>query len=322
MQIGKKFRKSSVGARIDRLEARQLLSTTVQVAATDDLWQVAGQTGTSAGTAPVEINLQAGTNRVLTLSGVSGTVSANKLETVVAGPDGYPASMGFTTALSSVGGISGIVDSSHLGDFALLGLFTGSTVPNHSAPGREDYTNLQNNASFSPLVDQTFFIGDGKTSAGVVQTFNIPSGATKLYLGFGDAGGSSAGPFHGTPSIYNDNTGALAATVNISVPAQPFKITGSVLNDLNGTPGQGLAGWRVYVDANKDGQFDAGDLSTVTDSLGNYSLSLPAGTYTIGVEIRNGYAIASPSNFTYTVNSNSAVKTGLDFIVKLVIPAL
>jgi hypothetical protein len=40
--------------------------------------------------------------------------------------------------------------------------------------------------SFSPQLKQPFFIGDGRRSDGTVQTFTVPSGATRLYLGVHD----------------------------------------------------------------------------------------------------------------------------------------
>jgi hypothetical protein len=71
--------------------------------------------------------------------------------------------------------------------------------------------------SFTPLLNQTFFIGDGLTGtgAGNRQSFAVPSGATLLYLGFAD--GLDLGDYThdlqntspATPGWYFDNTGAV-----------------------------------------------------------------------------------------------------------------
>jgi hypothetical protein len=66
--------------------------------------------------------------------------------------------------------------------------------------------------SYSPLVGQTFFIGDGLTGtgSGAIQQFTVPTGATRLFLGFADASS-----FVGQAGMYSDNTGNL--TVNLQI---------------------------------------------------------------------------------------------------------
>jgi len=67
-----------------------------------------------------------------------------------------------------------------------------------------------NFSTLSPLLQQTFFIGDGLTGngSGTVQTFIVPAGATRLYLGSVDGFG------------WYNNTGSFNVTVN-STPAVP-----------------------------------------------------------------------------------------------------
>ena len=91
---------------------------------------------------------------------------------------------------------------------------------------------------------------------------------------------------------------------------------------MNGVAGPGLANWRVYVDAAKDNRFDPGDTNTLTNASGNYTLSLKPGTYTIGIEIQNGFSIAAPSTFTFTVTVKVSPITGLKFVMKLCPPGL
>jgi hypothetical protein len=67
--------------------------------------------------------------------------------------------------------------------------------------------------SLSPLLDQTFYIGDGLTSNGTgsLQAFNIPTGAADLYLGISDAGG-----YNGAPGAYGDNLGSYSVVYDIA----------------------------------------------------------------------------------------------------------
>ncbi len=73
---------------------------------------------------------------------------------------------------------------------AVMGVFLSSAAPNlTSAPTGLDFgtTTQRDYASVSPLLKQTFFVGDGKRSTGETQSIVIPTGATKLYLGMMDA---------------------------------------------------------------------------------------------------------------------------------------
>ncbi|MFN5768656.1 MAG: PEP-CTERM sorting domain-containing protein, partial [Pirellulaceae bacterium] len=56
-----------------------------------------------------------------------------------------------------------------------------------------------------------FYIGDGITSAGVIQTFYAPAGATRLFLGIPDGFG-----FGGAPGAYDDNDGSYGIRLGIN----------------------------------------------------------------------------------------------------------
>lgn len=71
-------------------------------------------------------------------------------------------------------------------DECLLGVFLGPDQPNlTAAPPSLDFSTAEsiNFTTSSPLLKQVFFIGDGRTSNTNVQTFIVPEGATRLYLG-------------------------------------------------------------------------------------------------------------------------------------------
>src|SRR5439155_5211751 len=67
---------------------------------------------------------------------------------------------------------------------------------------------------------------------------------------------------------------------NLFGVATPTSIDGTVFSDDNedGQPNVGLAGWRVFVDENKDGIEQAREPDATTDELGRFSLlNLPPG---------------------------------------------
>ena len=104
-------------------------------------------------------------------------------------------------------------------------------------------------------------------------------------------------------------------------------VSGQVFGDLNGNgklDGKevGLAGWIVYVDANNNGQFDPTEQYALTDSKGNYALTLKPGANTIGVEVRGGYYETAPHAIFYkvTVIAGKAI-VGDVFGVKAILPA-
>jgi hypothetical protein len=111
-----------------------------------------------------------------------------------------------------------------------------------------------------------------------------------------------------------------------TTPAQGT-VAGSVFNDANGngardTTEKGLAGWMVYVDANNDGQFEPNESYALTDSAGNYKLTLNAGTYTLRVQVRSGFYQTAPHalSFALTIKAGSAITSDL-FGVKPISPA-
>lgn len=186
----------------------------VVVPATGDIW-LAGQpsgatvtgyfgTDTAPANSPLLIDV---TSPVMTFS-ASGSTSVDGAN--FGGPDGasaYPDQSGFSP--SPWGGLYNGPAS------ALVGVFLGSTAPALISSGGyqgpnfiagADYQSAGSTGpgSYSPALDQIFIIGDG---AG--ETFNAPTGATRLYIATADSLGASAG-----------NSGALAVsfTGGVTVP--------------------------------------------------------------------------------------------------------
>lgn len=88
----------------------------------------------------------------------------------------------------SENGIAGLVAPIN----SLVGVFLGSDVPSATgAPIALDFNSAASIdfASLAPELKQSFFIGDGLTSGGQLQSFVVPQGATRLYLGTMDGYG-------------------------------------------------------------------------------------------------------------------------------------
>jgi hypothetical protein len=157
--------------------------------------------GESGGVVPPGVQLPEDSSAV-TIPTIRGKVSPMSalVDYSGAGGDGQGA-----TDITSYGGISGIVDRRN-GMF-LVGVFLTDEPPSTSAPKRLDFTNRERFRTLAPDIGQTFFIGDGRG-----RTFRVPSGATRVFLGFADA--YSNGHFYqGHPGYYGNNGGHLCVAV-------------------------------------------------------------------------------------------------------------
>lgn len=187
--------------------------------------------GGSGGTAAPGFTLTPGAGRVLTFSSVTGLASLSSGVSTV--PDGLTtggsAPFGLSMDVSAFQGISGI--QLNQGSGFLAGVFVSNLVPTDPPPTSLAFTN--NGApglidtgftSLSPLLNQTFFIGDGLTGngSGTVQQFLVPDGATQLFLGYTDAPN-----YNGAPGEYGDNTGSVTASFQVVTPAAATPEPGS-----------------------------------------------------------------------------------------------
>jgi hypothetical protein len=149
-----------------------------------------------------------------------------------------------STNITSNTGISGI--SFNLREMFLIGVFLDNNAPTpgtqppsvgfvspsggYDPDGRTDWFDpLGGPVSFA--IQQSFYVGDGKTTfcptagaacAGATQIWNVPSTATRLFLGFADGG--SAGPFQGQFGAYDDNSGGFTVNINTSGLIAPAPI--------------------------------------------------------------------------------------------------
>jgi hypothetical protein len=174
----------------------------------------------NGGTLPPGVAFTAGSVLYFTFNPVTGSVSfwAGGGSFGPEGEDGP----GNSTGITGYGGnsVSGIGFDTR--QMFLTGVFLGPSVG--SAPSSIDYTTLASNApTFSPLLGQVFFIGDGLGTGPVTQRFYVPDSSTRLFFGFADGvtGFGSLGSPVG-PGQYNDNTGSISVTYDLISTPEPL----------------------------------------------------------------------------------------------------
>jgi len=157
--------------------------------------------GGGGGVLPTAWRLPRGSNRVVTFPVVTGEVNPIVQGAPYNGPGGDLAG---PTDVKSLKGISGIVHAKN-GMF-LVGVFLTDAKPRRPAPPRLDFTEKEQFDVLEPLIGQTFFIGDGKG-----RSYRVPSGATRLFVGFADGY-----LYQGAPGWYDNNAGRLQVTVAVA----------------------------------------------------------------------------------------------------------
>jgi hypothetical protein len=101
---------------------------------------------------------------------------------------------------------------------ALMGVFLAGAAPDLT-PAPSPLSFLVGDLDFpalSPLLKQVFYVGNGATSGGATQSFFVPAGATRLYLGTMDSFG------------WSNNDGAFLVEVTEFVP-EPTGLTLALL---------------------------------------------------------------------------------------------
>lgn len=200
-------------------------ATPITVLATSDIW-LSGQPGGSSVTGLFGTDTLAANPPVL-YSPVTGgqvlmfsaTGSTSVDGSCFANADGIGAS-GYCYAnefSDGTGPINGIGNYTGPAD-VLYGVFLNSSTPTGTGgPASLDYTVPANisAASYTPALNQIFYIGDGLTGngTGAVQQFLVPTGATRLYLAVADSVGGS-----------NNNVGSLSVTVTVASAPEPATV--------------------------------------------------------------------------------------------------
>lgn len=194
--------------------AAQLSSGSAAVPGTANLWGAGhavppGPGGGGGGELPAEIALPPGTGRELRFTSVQGQIGFGQ-GIPLNGADG----VAFPPCENvSLDGIAGNVAAQAR---FLAGVFLDDQEPVDPAPPQLDFTLIGIDfLELAPGLRQTFFTGDGlaQGAGDAVQCFDVPDGATRLFLGFFDSCCCS-----GPPGAYSDNTGQLAVEYEVCVP--------------------------------------------------------------------------------------------------------
>ena len=208
----------------------------------------------SGGMPPVDIRFAAGPANEFQISAAGLTGCCSEAQPWIP-PDGATALGDGGTAITGLGPIAGISGSSQM---ALVGVFLADVADRPPPPALPPFDHRNAIRDMSPAIGQPFFIGDGRTGTGTGdwQRFTAPPTASRLYLGFADAGG-----FSGSPAAYTDNLGQVTAKISLQVGV------GAVLSEGLRFNGQVTGSRTVHSDAlSFVGQGD-GTLSAIAQTL-------------------------------------------------------
>ncbi len=85
-------------------------------------------------------------------------------------------------------------------------------------------------------------------------------------------------------------------------------------NGIKSAGDNGLPGWTVFLDLNKNNALDAGEPSRVTDANGDYSFAgIAAGSYRVAEQLKTGWTATSPTSNDVTVADTKKIRS--DFFV-------
>jgi hypothetical protein len=119
--------------------------------------------------------------------------------------------------------------------------------------------------------------------------FVVPDGyfATEMDRGTDDAADSDADPITGRTAPFSLSDDEINLHQDLGIIKDECVISGVKFNDRDRDglrdPGEeGLAGWIIFLDTNRNGKLDENETSTSTDNLGAYALSgLTPGSYNV-----------------------------------------
>jgi hypothetical protein len=116
---------------------------------------------------------------------VSGTIAHDDQPEIFSDADGQPDQV----TSHMIGGVHGLSNISAPIN-SLVGVFLDDTAfaarPLAPAPLDFSLSESRNFRILAPKIGQIFFIGDGKDAAGLLQSFVVPAGTTRLYLAIMD----------------------------------------------------------------------------------------------------------------------------------------
>jgi hypothetical protein len=193
----------------------------ITVPATANIYGAGHSSAPNAGDLPPGISFPAIAGQAVAFPSVTGTVRYDQPHDDFGNGSMSPDGGSFLapTDITETGGISGIRAPT---TECLVGVFLSDSEPAGAAPATLDFgpnVFTENFDSISPKIGQVFFIGNGKTANGNLQTFYAPIGASRLFLGFAD--GYNGQNIGGPPGNYGDNSGQYTVRVQVGGPIPP-----------------------------------------------------------------------------------------------------
>jgi hypothetical protein len=196
-------------------------ATTFTVNATDNIYGAGQSTAPGGGTVPNAVLRLSALGKCISITKIIGSLACASKQGCIELNNGsgntpndaygtYAAPA--TSSNTGAGSISGIT-APKAG--YLVGVFTKIGAPSGAPPAALDFTTGAGTTftTLAPALNQTFFMGDGRTGdgKGVRQGFVVPDGAKRLYLGISDACN-----YNGSPSCYDDNIGTFTVSISAS----------------------------------------------------------------------------------------------------------
>lgn len=184
----------------------------------------------------------------------------------------------------------GVIKGTHWNDL------DGDGIKDIGEPGLKDqtiYIDQNNNGVFEPaeLSAQTDANGNytfTDLAAGTYQVAEVPQ-----------TGWQTTFPLGGVQTV-NLEKGEIETNIDFGNKALPGEIQGIKWKDTDGDGTKdatevGLAGWTIFLDADKDGILDPGETFTTTGVNGEYSFkNLAPDTYTVAEVVQEGWKQTSP----------------------------
>lgn len=186
----------------DETPACGVQAFSLTVGGTANMWGAGHGVAPGGGALPPGIVLELGAGAIVTFTSVTGSMVHFGATPIP--PDGISG----TLPLPSVGGIAGY--SLPTRQRGMAAVFLGPAEPVDPAPAQLSFPDGEF-TSVSPAVGQMFYVGDGRNSASVVQSFVVPAGATRLFLGTTDLCSNVM------PGCFDDNSGSYTVTGQVEM---------------------------------------------------------------------------------------------------------
>ena len=182
--------------------------------------------------------------------------------------------------------------------------------------------------NFGQTVDATLRIRNQGTEGLVISSITVPAGFTlvnftpstiplggtlQLQVRFSP---TVPGSYSGSLVINSNDANESAYSIQVSAVASSPRILGSVFEDFNNNASFDTSERVIsstgfaYLDTNNNAVFDTGEQQAPIDAVGNFSFTVPNGTYRVRVS-QPGWTLTTPNPvYTVSLNNDGDISTG------------